>query len=73
MSTATPDTTPAPDLTDRTLATVTIDETAAVFRVGRTTVYAKVRSGEWPSIRVGRRVLIPASWVRDQLGVTITD
>ena len=39
------------------------------MRVSRTTAYAAIRSGEWPSIRVGRRIVVPASWVRDQLGI----
>lgn len=58
------------DLYDQSLASLTVMETAAAFRVSRNLAYSRARSGEWPTIRVGRRILIPASWVREQLGIT---
>lgn len=37
----------------------TVEETASILRVGKNTVYAAVRKGEIPSIRIGDRILIP--------------
>ena len=37
----------------------TVEETASILRVGKNTVYAAVRKGEIPSIRIGDRILVP--------------
>jgi excisionase family DNA binding protein len=34
-------------------------ETARLLRIGRGTVYEQIRCGNIPSIRMGRRILIP--------------
>lgn len=34
-------------------------ETARLLRIGRGTVYEQIRTGAIPSIRMGRRILIP--------------
>ena len=34
-------------------------ETARLLRIGRATVYEQIRLGNIPSIRMGRRILIP--------------
>jgi excisionase family DNA binding protein len=47
--------------------TMSVDETAAAFRVGRTTVYEAVKSGEIPSVRFSGRILIPTAVVRRML------
>lgn len=39
--------------------TYTVDEVAALMRIARNSAYEGVRSGAIPSIRVGRRYLIP--------------
>ena len=39
--------------------TLTVEETAAVFRIGRSAAYAAIRSGEIPAIRVGRTLRVP--------------
>jgi excisionase family DNA binding protein len=39
--------------------TATVDETARLLGVSRMTAYAAVRAGAIPSIRIGRRVLVP--------------
>ena len=41
--------------------THTMDETARVLGVGRTAAYDAARRGEIPTIRVGRRLLVPAA------------
>jgi excisionase family DNA binding protein len=38
---------------------LTVEEAAQVLRIGRTAAYEAVRRGEVPSIRVGRRLLVP--------------
>ena len=37
----------------------TVEETRALLGLSRTLVYEAIRRGEIPSIRVGRRILIP--------------
>jgi excisionase family DNA binding protein len=40
-----------------------VDETAARLGLERKSVYEAVRTGAIPSIRIGRRILIPASYL----------
>ncbi|MGO4617850.1 helix-turn-helix domain-containing protein [Nocardia sp. 2YAB30] len=47
--------------------TVSIDDTARLLGVGRSTVYAVARSGEVPVIRVRSRLRVPSRWVRQRL------
>jgi excisionase family DNA binding protein len=49
--------------------TVTVDEAAAVLGIGRNAAYAATRTGELPSIRIGRRTLIPTAELRRLLRV----
>jgi excisionase family DNA binding protein len=37
---------------------LTVDETAADWRVNRSTVWRKIRSGELPVVRIGGRTLV---------------
>lgn len=46
---------------------LSVDETCKGLGVGRTTVYALLKSGELESVKVGRRRLIPASSPRAYL------
>jgi len=39
--------------------TLSIQELSEVLNIGRTTAYEAVRSGQVPSVKVGRRLLIP--------------
>lgn len=54
-----------PDPTEQ--PTMTVDQTAKAFRISRATAYEGVASGEIPSIRVGRRLLVPTAAVRRML------
>lgn len=47
--------------------TLTVDEAVALLRIGRGSAYALVRSGRLRSIKIGRRILIPASAIEDFL------
>ena len=38
---------------------LTVDEAARLLRISRGLAFAGVRSGDIPSIRVGRRILVP--------------
>jgi excisionase family DNA binding protein len=40
-------------------ATLTVEETASVLKVGRSAAYEAVRAGSIPSVRIGRRVVVP--------------
>lgn len=39
--------------------TITVDEAARQLGMGRATVYDAVKTGEMPSIKLGRRIVIP--------------
>lgn len=41
--------------------TLTVEEAAAVLGIGRNSAYEAVRRGEIPSIRIGRRIVIPTA------------
>jgi excisionase family DNA binding protein len=43
----------------RELDTLTVEEAAQILRISRTSAYKAVRAGEIPSVRVGRRDIIP--------------
>lgn len=38
---------------------LTVEEAAEYLRIGRAAAYAAINAGEIPSIRIGRRILIP--------------
>ncbi len=44
---------------------LTVEEAAKLLRVSRGSAYEAVRTGELPSIRVGRRILIPRQSLLD--------
>jgi excisionase family DNA binding protein len=46
---------------------LTVAEAAAVLRVSRNTCYEAVNRDEVPTIRIGRRVLVPKSALRNLL------
>jgi excisionase family DNA binding protein len=39
--------------------TFTVEEAAKVLGIGRNNAYALVRSGDIPTIRLGKRILVP--------------
>jgi excisionase family DNA binding protein len=48
--------------------TLTVEEAAIVLRIGRNSAYEAIRRGELPSIRVGRRLLVPRLALERLLG-----
>lgn len=50
-------------------AVLTVEEAAAVLRIGRSAAYASVRAGDIPSIRVGRSIRISRFALEQLLGL----
>jgi excisionase family DNA binding protein len=46
-------------MSDLERLTFTVDETAAILGLSRNLTYAGVASGAIPSVKVGRRILVP--------------
>ena len=42
-------------------ATLSVEETGDYLGIGRNLAYQKVRTGEIPSLRLGKRILVPKS------------
>lgn len=49
--------------------TVSVDDAAAALGISRGTAYQAVAAGEIPSIRIGRRLLVPTAGLRRLLGL----
>jgi excisionase family DNA binding protein len=50
---------------------LTIDEAAAVLRISRQSAYEAARRGEIPTIRLGRRILVPRRALEALIGAEI--
>ena len=46
---------------------LTPTETAKILRIGRGTVYEQIRNGTIPSIRMGRKILVPKAALIEML------
>ena len=57
---------------DQTAATLTVEEAAKILGVSRGVAYEGVKTGEIPSIRIGRRILVPKAELDKMLGITQT-
>lgn len=53
--------------------TLTVQEVADLLRIGRSSAYAAVRSGEIPSMRVGHRLLVPTAALLRRLDAVSSD
>jgi len=49
--------------------TVTVEEAATILGVGRNKAYEAARNGEIPTIRIGKRVLVPRAALKRLLAV----
>lgn len=56
-------------MTDHAL-TLTVEQAGKVLGISRSTAYELVRAGDIPSLRLGRRLVVPVARVADGLGVT---
>jgi excisionase family DNA binding protein len=59
-------------ITNRPL-TLTVDQTARLLGVSRSTAYELVQTGELECLRLRRRVLVPTAHIAERLGVTVPD
>lgn len=60
----------APNRTEhwRTRATITVEEAAPILGIGRASAYKAAQAGELPTLRIGRRLLVPVAKLRQILG-----
>ena len=49
-------------------AVLTVEEAAAVLRISRQSAYAAARAGELPTVKIGRRLLVPRARLLALLG-----
>ena len=52
----------------RSRTTVTVEEAAPILGIGRSSAYDAAHSGELPTLRIGRRLLVPVLSLRRMLG-----
>ena len=52
-----------------TKATISVEQAAKVLGLGRTAAYEAARRGEFPTRRLGRRVVVPVPALLEWLGV----
>lgn len=48
---------------------LTVEETAAFLRIGRSSAYEAIRAGEIPSVRIGRSLRVPRHALEAMLGI----
>lgn len=53
--------------------TVTVEEAAKLLGIGRSTAYELIHTGDIPSLRLGRRLVVPVAQIADQLGLSHDD
>jgi excisionase family DNA binding protein len=49
--------------------TLTVEQAARLLGIGRSTAYELVHTGDIPSLRLGRRIVVPLASLVAQLGV----
>jgi excisionase family DNA binding protein len=49
--------------------TLTVEETAKLLGIGRSTAYELVHTGDIPSLRLGRRIVVPVARLAELLTV----
>jgi len=52
-----------------TKATISVKQAAQILELGRTAAYEAARRGEFPTRRLGRRVVVPVPALLEWLGV----
>lgn len=51
--------------------TLTVEQAAKVLGISRSTAYELVHTGEIPSLRLGRRIVVPIGQLAVQLGIPV--
>jgi excisionase family DNA binding protein len=51
--------------------TLTVEQAAKVLGISRSTAYELVHTGDIPSLRLGRRIVIPTARLADKLGLDL--
>jgi excisionase family DNA binding protein len=54
----------------RALATISVDQAALILGVSRGRAYESAKTGELPTLTLGRRLLVPVARLRALLGET---
>ncbi|HEY3688126.1 MAG TPA: helix-turn-helix domain-containing protein [Streptosporangiaceae bacterium] len=54
---------------DLSKPTITVPEAAQILGIGRDTAYEAAARGEIPTIRIGRRLVVPTARLLAQLGM----
>lgn len=49
--------------------TLTVEQTAKVLGIGRSTAYELVHTGDIPNLRLGRRIVVPVGKLAECLGM----
>lgn len=49
--------------------TLTVEQAAVLFGISRSSAYRGIESGDIPSFRIGRRIVVPTAKVLDMLGL----
>ena len=52
----------------RTQATISVERAGKVLGIARASAYTAARAGELPTVRIGRRLLVPVTALRRMLG-----
>jgi excisionase family DNA binding protein len=53
-------------------AVLTVEEAAALLRISRQSAYAAVKAGELPTVKIGRRLLVPRHRLEQLLDGEVT-
>ncbi len=53
-------------------AVITVEEAADLLTIGRTSAYEAIRRGELPSLKIGRRIVVPVAPLMHMLGMGTT-
>lgn len=56
-------------MSDIARATTTVDKAAKRLGIGRNQAYEAVRRGEIPSVKIGKRILVPTAALDRLLGI----
>jgi hypothetical protein len=49
--------------------TATVPQAVRVLGIGKSAGYEAARTGQIPTLRFGRRLVVPTAWLREQLGI----